>query len=407
MTSFLGNVNIEQVVNSLDAFKKAIYNVNYVNKLIFQNKNSIIEAGQYASIIEPYIVNKYINNDVDISIGNVALNKNKWSEGKIYYETLHPSWNNQPLSGSNLNAFTYNNVITQKTSNAYNMIRNSIFQASDYLNKVLAVNPNSKIIYQCYVKNWINGVELVVKCIQKDILDETKWINVLSSVTLSNYFLNTDNLSIFSKEYITFGNIISQLIFDLESANWNNSSLIKNIWEYSNISEIGNTKCLYSEKYPNWNGKMVTECFVPNSNIDIKNIIIELLNDLYFYYPSLSIGELAFSSYNLSGNNILSVCKIDTYNGINCIKEVQINLQLFFTKNNIIGDTIIGGNLNMKNANNENIIQTDNVNKNISIHGKIGINQELFEIKGLLDIDNLSNENILTIINKISILNNT
>ena len=52
------------------------------------------------------------------------------------------------------------------------------------------------------------------------------------------------------------------------------------------------------------------------------------------------------------------------------------------------------------------MIQTDNVTKNISIHGKVGINQDLHEIKGLLDIDNLSVSKIYKIVDEIARISN-
>jgi glycosyltransferase involved in cell wall biosynthesis len=33
----------------------------------------------------------------------------------------------------------------------------------------------------------------------------------------------------------------------------------------------------------------------------------KLFNDIYFYYPSLTVGELAFSTRNIDGKNILYV----------------------------------------------------------------------------------------------------
>ena len=403
MTEFNGKIQIDKVVSSLNAFKKAIYNVNYINKLIIQNKSNIISAGQYASVIDPYIKNKYsiVDIDIDFGISNISLNENNLSgDDKIYYSYSQANWNNKLLNQSNSGVFIYNSI------NAYLMIKESHSQTTDYLNKILKNSPNSRIIYQCYVKNWTNGVEIVVKCIQKDVLDENKWIVILSSVNLSNYFSNADNLSTFSSEYSNFGNTISKLILDLESNQWNNTTLVKNIWEYSNISNITNTKCLYSEKYPIWNGKLISECFIPNSNIDVQTNMKELFKDLYFYYPLLTVGELAFSTRNINGQDILSICKIDTYNRIQCIKEVNVDLNKFFEKNNIIGDTILDGNIQINDGNGKPVVQIDNVTKNISINGKIGINQDLHEIKGLLDIDNLSVSNIYKIVDKIANISN-
>jgi hypothetical protein len=397
MTSLLnGKISIDQVVNSLNAFKHAIYNVNYVNKLIIQNTSSIITAGEYASVISSYIINKYPTNSVDIGIANIPLDKTKWTEGIFYYQSLHSNWNNQPLT-------TANNFDDTKS---YNLINESMNTCSDYLNKVLEKNSTSKKIYQFYIKNWLNGLQLVCRCFQPDILDETKWITVTCGMNLTDYFPDANNLSTFYPEYITFVNMISQLILDLESANWNNTDLIQNIWEYSNLSNIDNTVCLYSGQFPSWNNQLISNCFIPNSNTNVQHIMTQLFNDIYLYYPLLSFGEIAFSSYNINGNNILSVCKIDTYNGKQCIKEVKINLQLFYNQNNIVGDTIFNGNILLKNEANVSIIQTDIVTKEISINSKIGINQGLGKINGLLDIDNLSNTDIMKIVTTISALNN-
>ena len=407
MTEFFGKNQIDKVVSSLNAFKTTIYNVNYLNKIIQQNRQKIINAGEYASVIRPIIEKKFAINP-SFSIYNISIDKTKWNDGKCYYSAFN-SWINKQLNNSK--NFEYDEKpISGKnadTYNAYKNIQTFLYNNIDYLNKCLKKNPNGKIFYQFGIEQTGGDIYITIRCIQPDILDETKWIHVSSIVILSEFFPNAIILSTFSQEYIQFVNVVSTIIEELETTNWINNSLIKNIWEYSNISNIANTKCLYSQKYPSWNGILISQCFVPNSNIEIQSNMSELFNDIYFYYPSLTIGELAFSTRNIDGNNILSICKIDTYNGVQCIKEVNIDLEKFFKKNNIIGDTILDGNLNIQDSKGVSVIETDNVTKNISIHGKVGINQDLHEIKGLLDIDNLSNENILTIVDKIAELNNT
>ena len=404
-SSFNGEIQIDKVVNSLNAFKTAVNNVNYLIKLVRQNRQAIISAGEYNSVISPIINKKF--NTARLCIFNIATDNLKWDDGKCYYSFVNPEWSNKSLNDPS--NFIYDPAILVRGApkDLYKLLNMFIDDNINYLNRMLAKNPNNKTFYQFTIHNWVEGPYIVLRFIQPDILDEKKWIQITTLVMLKDFFPNASSVSTFSPEYITFVGCVSKLIEDLEYNNWTDTTLVKNIWEYSNISNIDNTKCLYSEKYPNWNGKYVSECFIPNSNIDVQSNMSELFNDLYFYYPSLTVGELAFSTRNLDGKNILSICKIDTYNDIECIKEVKIDLDKFFTKNNIIGDTVLKGNLNILNFDGDSIIQTDNVTKNISIHGKIGINQDLHEIKGLIDIDNLSNENILTIVDKIADLNNT
>ena len=402
MSLFNGEISIEQIVNSLDAFKKAMYNVNYVNKLILQNQEEIIANNRYDLVINRFVSNKFHNED--IAIVNIATNNANWTSGFEYFSNLNPSWSNKQFN--NPDNFTYYDHITKKLNTSYDMIQTSEFATADYLNAVLLKNPNTTKIYQFFLQNWTSCVQAIAICLQRDILDNTKWIAVGSFVNLSTYFSNADVISNIPV-ILNFSNKISSLIQRLETNNWDDHELIKNIWEYSNISNIHNTKCLYSEKYKNWENQFISDCFIPNSNIDMQSSMIPFLNDLYLYYPSLSTGELAFSTRNYYGIDMLSVCKIDTYNGKQCIKEVTLHLNKFFLQNNVIGDTIFNGKLQINDIYGKSVIETDNVTKNISIHGKVGINQSLNGIQGLLDIDNLSNTSILSIVDKIASLNNT
>ena len=419
-SSFEGKTQIDKFVSLLNDFKKCLYDVNYLNKLISQNANDIINS-DYNTVIKPFIDKKYINNNLnntntnndrhDFYISKIDLNN--WENGCDYYSSRFPQNKNIPYFDSYWKMLIPNSnnyfLVNGGETNLYKIAQNSALSKINYLNKCLKLNPNLTYMYQFDTREDPDGVVLVIRCLRRDIKNNNNWISIAVSVKLIPHFNNASNLNSLSKtEFLfNFNKIINDLLFKLESSQWTDNSLVKNIWEYSNISNIANTKCLYSEKYPNWNGKLISDCFIPNSNINVQSNMSALFNDLYFYYTSLTVGELAFSTRNINGENILSICKIDIYNGVQCVKEVKLDLDKFFLKNNIIGDTILDGNLNIKDGNGDSVLQTDNVTKNISIHGKVGINQDLHEIKGLLDIDNLSNENILTIIDKIADLNNT
>ena len=89
MREFNGKISIEQVVNSLNAFKKAIYNVNYINKLIIQNQAEIIDNDRYDLVINRFVSNKFPTNKVDISIASIPLDKQQWTEGTLYFENIN------------------------------------------------------------------------------------------------------------------------------------------------------------------------------------------------------------------------------------------------------------------------------------------------------------------------------
>ena len=61
---------------------------------------------------------------------------------------------------------------------------------------------------------------------------------------------------------------------------------------------------------------------------------------------------------------------------------------------NIAADTIFNGEFFVKNINDETVMQVDPVTNSVSIMGKLGVNQELHDIEGMVDIDNLSNSNM-------------
>ena len=405
-SSFNGTNQIDRVVGSLNAFKRAIYNVNYLIKIVRQNKESIIKAGEYDSVISPIINKKF--DTVRLCIFSIATDKKKWNEGKCYYSFVNPEWSNKSLN--NPSNFGIDTSITPPAPGApqkvYELLNMFIFDNIDYLNKMLKNNPNNKMFYQFTIHDWFEGPYIVLRFIQPDVLNENKWIQITTLIMLREFFPDASSLSIFNPEYINFVKTVSSLIEDIETKNWNDYSLVKNVWEYSSISKINNTKCLLSTKYPNWNGQLISDCFIPNSNINVQSNMKQLFDDLYFYYPSLTVGEIAFSTRNVNGTNILSICKIDTYNGVQCIKEINILLDIFFKNNNIIGDTTIYGNLNITDGNNKSVIQTDNVTKNISVSGKIGINQDLHEITGLLDIDNLSIDKFMYFFDNITNISN-
>lgn len=401
MSSFAGKNTIESAVKSLNALKSVVYNVNYVNKLLVQRKNNIIIAGDYTSILHPILLDNFNLSDNIFILINVPTDMNNYGNGNFYYSSNFLKFSNKSLNNPD-------DFIDPLFN--YNYMKQGGSELSAYLNNMLKANPSNKMFYRFFLNNWTEGVQLCLSCIQPDILDNSKWIEVTSVINLNKFFKEITNKTtieeLFSSDRSVL-NTVYQIMFDLETSNWNNQNLVQNIWEYSNISNINKTVCLYSKKYPEWIGKQIVDCNIPNSNINVQSMMTTLLNDIYLFYPLLTIGEIAITLSNFNGNNLLSLCKIDIYNGVQCIKVVKINLEKFFVKNIIIGDTIFNGNINIKDDNNNSVIQLDNFTKDLSFHGKMGINQDLHEIKALLDIDNLSNENILTIVDKIADLNNT
>ena len=431
-TSFNSEYTINSFVKLINDFKKSLYNVNYVNKLIDQHKDEIIAAQQkyindptfvgngYSDIIRPYMDKKYINftnntNDnngrVNLFIEKIVLND--WESGFQYYSSSIPMQENKLFSDDYWKSYIPTStdfyLVDGAEQNLYNIIKSTGISKNNYLNSMLKINPNLTSVYQFDVRETPSGLVIVIRLLRKDILSND-WLNICDSVKIFPYFNNANTI-----KNISFINeivkLISNLLFQLESTQWNNTDLVKEIWEFNNTSFVNGLTCLKSYEYPNWTGKNITDCYIPNSNIYLSESLNQLFTDLYLYYPSLSEGELAFSTYNINGNNVISICKVDTFQGKTCVKEVKLDLNSYVTKNNILGDTIITGNIKIIDTNPDNnnikILETDNQKQVTSIYTKVGINQQLHEVEGFLDIDNLSKSKILDVVDNIAVLNNT
>jgi hypothetical protein len=275
------------------------------------------------------------------------------------------------------------------------------------LNKLFTTQTNS--YNRIDIAPWLNGLNLYMRTYIPDLLNENKWIEIGSCIDLISYFPQAiqNNPALIPQEYLTFTRYITDTLTYLNKTNWKIED-INNIWQLTSIAEFPSAKCLLSTLYPDWNGKFITECFIPNSNFNHPSIMSNTVIDLNNSYPTLTSGQFVITTNIIENSYYISLIQITVYNGIKSFKEKQILVNDFF-KSSITanGDVLINGSLDVRTFNNISVIQTDNVSKITTFHDKVGINQEPYEVKALLDIDNLSNENILTIVDKIADLNNT
>ena len=383
------NIRLDQVVASLDAFKKAIYNVSYSSNLVNTFSTEINDVGQYASVLQPTVEKEYYNNTDDFWIYTVNLENA--TDCFLYF-----AWQKYNFwTGLNYEKIiTFNNENGLQQYNEYLYLQ--ITGDTNSLNSLISKYNNKTNFNLLDVYSWNNGLKLYFTQFQKDVLNPNQWIKIQGGVDLQPYIPNTDNLSNFSKEYLNFINDLANQIAVLNGDDWQ----VDAIWPYINPAEINTATCLYSNLYPSWTGLPVNQCFIPGSDVDIPSIITNIINDLYFNYPKLIPGKIAISTYNIGDIYYVSLLKIDTYNGIPCFKEKQININSYFQNSLVINnDTIINGSLNVKTYDGQDVIKTDNISKITSFNNKIGVNQDTYKVKGLIDVDNLSNNAVINIMN--------
>ena len=315
-TTFDTTNTINSFVKLINDFKKSVYNVNYVNKLIDQHKDEIIAAQQkyindssivgngYSDIIRPYMDKKYINftnntNDnngrVNLFIEKIVLND--WESGFQYYSSSIPMQENKLFSDDYWKTYIPTStdfyLVDGAEQNLYNIVKYTNISKINYLNSMLKINPNLTSVYQFDFRNAPDGLVFVIRLLRKDILSND-WLTIGDSTKIFPYFNNANNINN-SNVIVQIVNLISNLLFELESTQWNNTDLVKQIWDYNN-------------KNPK---------------------TYDFFTDLYLYYPSLSEGDLAFSSYDINNTTIISLCKVDNYKCKKCIKEAKLDLNHF------------------------------------------------------------------------------
>lgn len=383
------NIRLGQVLRSLNAFKKAIYNVDYLANLVNTFSTEINNVGQYPSILQPIVEKGYYDNTDDFWIYTVNL------ENAIDYFAYF-NWQKYSF----WTGLSYEEIVAYNNENGLQQYNEYLYlQATgdtNSLNSLISKYNNETIFNVLDIYSWNNGLKIYFSQFQKDVLNPNQWIKISSGVDLQPFIPNTDNVSNFSQEYLNFINDLSNQIAVLNGDDWQ----VDAIWPYINPAEIDTSTCLYSNVYPSWTGLLINECFIPGSDIDIPSIITNIINDLYYNYPNLVSGSVAISTYNIRDIYYVSLLKIDTYNGIPCFKEKRININSYFTNElNIINDTIIYGSLSVRTYDDTDIIRTDNVYKITTFNNKIGVNQDFDQVKGLIDVDGLSNNSVINIMN--------
>ena len=166
-------------------------------------------------------------------------------------------------------------------------------------------------------------------------------------------------------------------------------------WELGPITIFNSLKCKHSDTAPYWSQKLISECYLRNSTLDIPRrmyYIIEYLNSKYSY---LENGQKIIIAFSDGGYKIVSVVRIlIDENGVITFQSKDARIDNLFPVYSVNSDTIISGELMVENVKGDTLMQVDPVTSSVSIAGKLGINQELHEIKGMVDIDNLSSRNM-------------
>jgi hypothetical protein len=390
------NITIDEVVDSLNAFKTSIYRAAYINDLIEQNQDKIRQHG-YDATLSPIYKSKFLGEENYFALVEVPTN---FDYNNTLFLSTHKEFDF--LIGTHANE-TKN---TPKYPNLNTLVTEQRKQLVDVLQKFIKDSPNSAFYNTVAIRKWVNGYKIYSYIFRKSVTDNTKWIFTLSGVDLKSFLPNAGNNNVaLSSDYLKFAEAMSAVFEELNAYSYSPDSAM-DVWEFGNPLNFASLKCVQSVTYPSFTGQPMSQCFIPGSNENLPKTLLNIVTDLFQNYPTLYDGQLAITTYQLDNINYVAIVKMVTIGTTKCFVQKQLNIESFFTKQviNLVGDSVIHGSFDVLNYKNEPIIKSDNINKIMCFHDKVGINQEPFEVEGLMDIDCLSNNNMILVMNDIKTL---
>lgn len=173
-------------------------------------------------------------------------------------------------------------------------------------------------------------------------------------------------------------------------------------WEFGAINNFNKLKCITSDRSPYWNGQFIKDCYLHGSTIDIPKRVYNIIQYLNENYSSLENGQMIIVTYADGAYKIVSMVKIIIDGEKTTFQCKDARIDTLFPIKNVKSDMLVTGELQIQNYKGDTLMHVDPVTNTATIMGKLGINQELHEIRGMVDIDNLSNRNMKNFIDQFS-----
>ena len=373
------NFSIDNVVTLDNVFVKCINKLNFTLSLINEKKSEIIEANEYASVIRPIFEKKFTDNAVSID-GYVVIETLVPSPRYCYFfESVKDNDNKQQLS--------------DPVQNEQRLLSSVYEQTNELRNKY----PQQSMFYVINWYKWADNVKVTFNICIPDILNpDGPWIRILSGVNITPYFPSITSVALLPQTYTTYLEKLQGVFNNYVKTGYDPT--LGTVYQFGEDTDFYKLLVVSSQDYPQWNDKRIADSYIPGSNIDMPAIIFNINVQLNRNYTGMSEGEIVIVQYAVGATyytGVVKMMRVDGYDGL-CYQIQSINInELFPTSVTMTGDVAIQGDLNILRYNGDPVISTDNTRKVVSFHDKIGINQHPYEVNGLLDIDNMTQQGVL------------
>ena len=199
---------------------------------------------------------------------------------------------------------------------------------------------------------------------------------------------------------VTSSNFITQLTETIQTvnddplANFNEDSY--STWEYGTPAEYNSLICISSPIAPYWTGKLITDCQLKGTTEDIPKRIFFILDYINTQYTELYDNQFIIINDINGIGKVVSIIKITIAAGGKITFQCRdSHIDNLFPIANVNADMVVNGELQISNYTGDVLMHIDPVTDKTMLMGKMGINQEMHDINAMLDIDNLSNKNLL------------
>lgn len=81
-------------------------------------------------------------------------------------------------------------------------------------------------------------------------------------------------------------------------------------WEYGTSEKHNQLRCIYSGVHPHWNGMLITDCILRESNLDMAGITLSVMRDIEKNYVELFNNQMVLCSYKTPIGYYISIVKI-------------------------------------------------------------------------------------------------
>jgi hypothetical protein len=196
-----------------------------------------------------------------------------------------------------------------------------------------------------------------------------------------------------------FAILMMNICDNLNRANLEGFTETNTTWEFGLLSTFDRLKCVKSVYNPSWTNQLINECILAGTTVNISRRLYYIVEYLNTEFSTLQDNQMIIISFADGEQKVVSIIQIHRTDSGTTFQTKDARIDNLFPQNEINADTIIKGELQVANYKGDTIMHVDPTTSSVTIMGKLGINQELHEIKGMIDVDNLSNVNMKQFIN--------